>query len=288
MNTLRIYNYEILNFDTEPMVFSATGFTKITEPNITNALKRIEKIRSKYIHYDALQQLLRDENLHPDTAIQFLKSLLIISEKAETPHIKNTIIYHDLNISDNLRLHLEKTNERNIQLKDLPTNDLPHSDSPTLYVLACLKLCPQSLRNTYTELLKQNPECAISVGFVSGNHFHLTEPHIPAIGNPCAYCTLDRIAHYESKRTSQHYWSKILTFCCANNLDLPRTETDEFQNTLILGAIISFANKLTQAPKSKITQDQTLLSRTLNLDNGTYTEDCSIHWPLCQCLGDKP
>lgn len=144
MNTLRIYNYEILNFDTEPMVFSATGFTKITEPNITNALKRIEKIRSKYIHYDALQQLLRDENLHPDTAIQFLKSLLIISEKAETPHIKNTIIYHDLNISDNLKLHLEKTNERNIQFKDLPTNDLPHSDSPTLYVLACLKLWPRN------------------------------------------------------------------------------------------------------------------------------------------------
>jgi hypothetical protein len=23
------------------------------------------------------------------------------------------------------------------------------------------------------------------------------------------------------------------------------------------------------------------------LDNGTYTEDCSIHWPFCQCLGDK-
>jgi McbB family protein len=131
------------------------------------------------------------------------------------------------------------------------------------------------------------PDCGASVGFISGNHFHLTEIHIPAIGNPCAFCTLDRIAHYESLRTSQHHWSKIWSFCHNNNIDLPRAQVNDLHTALIVGTLTSFTTRYTQAPKVKTTQDQVLLSRTINLETGVTSEDISVHWPLCQCLGVK-
>lgn len=56
MKTLRVYNYEILNFDSDPMVFSSSGFTRITEPKIIRALQLIEESQSKYIQHHALEK----------------------------------------------------------------------------------------------------------------------------------------------------------------------------------------------------------------------------------------
>ncbi|WP_060515807.1 McbB family protein [Pseudomonas sp. NBRC 111132] len=285
MKTLRIYNYEILNFDTEPMVFSSKGFTKITEPKIIEALQLIEKNQSKYIHPHALDHILKKAKLQPASAIKFLKSLSIIGELTDPPSFQRTIIYHDLEIPGETTKYLEKKYNNKLEIRNIADYIHPNNDEPTLFVFACAKLSPHLLKSTYKKLLATNPNYGATVGFISGVHFHLTEIHIPSIGNPCAFCTLDRIAHYESLRTSQHHWSKIWSFCRSNNLDLPKIEIDELQKSLILGTIISFTNKLTQAPKSKTTQDQVLLSRTINLETGITTEDASVHWPLCQCIG---
>lgn len=269
------------------MVFSASGFTKITDPKITRALRRIEKTRAKYITEDNLALILEEENLQHASAIKFLETLSILGETTEPPYFQNTIIYHDIELSESLKVHLEERSCGKLKIKNLSHYKPHRTDAPTLFVLVCMKLRPESIRTMYTELLELNPESGASIGFISANHFHLTEAYLPSIGNPCAFCTLDRIAHYETLRTSQHHWSKVWTFCRNNKLDLPKTEIDEFQIVLVLGSIITFANNFLEAPKRKRTQDQTFLSRTINLDNGTTTEDISIHWPLCQCLGFK-
>lgn len=285
MKPLRVYNYEILNFDTDPMVFSPSGFTKITEPKIIKALKHIKKTQHQYIQYSALEHILRKLNLPPVDAIGFLKNLSIIGETTAPPTFQRTIIFHDLEIPNELANHVEEHSNGTIKIRALSDYALPLTSTPTLFFFACAKLSPRSLKKTYEELLAMHPDCGASVGFISGNHFHLTEIHIPTIGNPCAFCTLDRIAHYESLRTSQHHWSKVWSFCRGNNINLPRAQVNEFHTSLILGALISFAKKYTQAPKSKTTQDQALLSKTINLETGVISEDISVHWPLCQCLG---
>lgn len=287
MKTIRIYNYEILNFEAEPLIFSASGFTKITDPKITKALERIEKIHAKYITKDNLALILEDANLHPASAIKFLESLSILGETTEPPYFQNAIIYHDLDISEPLKNHLKKKLHGKLEIKNLSRYEPHHTGVPTLFVLVCLKLRPESIRTMYTELMALNPESGASIGFISANHFHLTEAYLPSIGNPCAFCTLDRVAHYETLRTSQHHWSKVWTFCHNNKLDLPKIEIDELQVALVLGSILTFINKFLEAPKRKSTQDQTFLSKTINLDTGAITEDISIHWPLCQCLGSK-
>lgn len=287
MKTLRVYNYEILNFDSEPMVFSASGFTRITEPKLIKALQLIEKNQSKYIQPETLEKILRKVHLHPSSAINFLRTLSIIGEPTDPPRFQRTLIYHDLEISTETKHYLESKSNDSLEIRKHSDYALPKTNEPTLVVFACAKLCPHSLKNTYSNLLVSNPQCGASVGFISGNYFHLTEMHIPSIGNPCAFCTLDRIAHYEKLRASQHHWCKIWSFCSNNNIDLPKIQIDELQKSLIIGAIISFTSKLTTPPKSKITQDQVLLSRTINLKTGVTTEDASVHWPLCQCRGLK-
>ncbi|MFK0314422.1 McbB family protein [Pseudomonas sp. NPDC090233] len=288
MKTLRIYNYEILNFEDEPIIFSASGFTKITEPKLTRALKRIEKTRSKYITHDALDTILTEENLQPERSIEFLQALSIIGEEAAPPYLEHTIIYHDFDISKELEKYINAKTNGSIELQKITAYVAQQAITPTLFILAFTKLRPAALRSMYFDLANVNPEGAISIGHVSNNYFHLTEAYLPSIGNPCAFCTLDRIAHYETLRTSQHHWSKIWTFCRKNHLDLPCAQIDELQKSLILGLIISFSKKLTQAPTRKLTQDQVLLSKTINLDTGYISEDISVHWPLCQCRGPKP
>ncbi|MEN5301484.1 McbB family protein [Pseudomonas sp. TWI628] len=287
MNVLRIYNYEILNFDLDPMIFSSTGFTKITEPKIIRALQKIESTQSKYIKHHELEEIFETEKLESKSTLNFLKSLSILGEKAEPPHFHNVIIYHDLDVPLPLIKFYEKKHSNTITIKKIEHFKAPDTCTPTLFVFACLKLHPNSIRSIYTNLTKENPEHGISIGFISNRYFHLTEVHVPSIGNPCAFCTLDRVTYYESKRLSQHPWSKIWAFCCNNNYDLPKAAIDDFQTSLILGTIISFTNKLTQAPKSKYTQDQTLLSRTIDLETGATTEEVSVHWPFCECLGKQ-
>ncbi|WP_409488634.1 McbB family protein [Pseudomonas promysalinigenes] len=286
MNTLRIYNYEILNFEMEPMVFSSTGFTKITEPKIIKALQELDNIQSKYIEYSDLEKILRKETLEPKSALDFLKSLLILSEEADPPHFQEVMIYHDLDIPPSLQKYYEKKHNNRIKLRKIGSFEKPNNNTPTLFIFVCLKLQPDSIRSIYTNLMKEHPNHGASIGFISSNHFHLTEVYVPSIGNPCAFCTFDRIAHYETKRASQHPWSKVWTFCCKNNFALPKSTIDDLQTTLIIGAIISFTNKLTQAPKFKYTQDLILLSRTVDLETGIITEEASTHWPFCECLGN--
>lgn len=286
MKTLRIYNYEILNFDPQPIVFSTAGFTRITDPKLAKALKHLTERQLKHIPQHELEQIFESETLQPESAISFLKSILIIGEPTQLPHFKSVTACIDWEIPDTLKEHIENRTENKLKItrpSELNTDTHPN---PTLFVLAYSKLKPEELRTIYSKLSKNNPDSGISVGFISNHFFHLTEAYIPSIGNPCAFCTLDRITHYERLRASQHHWSKIWSFCQSNKIDLPKTPIDELQSALILGTIVSFTNKLTHFQKSKLTQDQVLLSRTLNLSDGSFSEDSSIHWSLCQCIGE--
>lgn len=114
MNVFRIYNYEILNFDLDPMIFSSTGFTKIKEPKIIRALQKMESTQSKYIKRQDLEEIFETEKLEPISTLNFLKTLSILGEKAEPPHFQNVIIYHDLDAPPTTNTVLrEKTQQHN-------------------------------------------------------------------------------------------------------------------------------------------------------------------------------
>ncbi len=71
MKTIRIYNYEILNFDAQPTVFSNAGFTRITDPRLTKVLQHIAESHLKYMPEDELKKILEHEELQSEKAIRF-------------------------------------------------------------------------------------------------------------------------------------------------------------------------------------------------------------------------
>ncbi|MHC6224737.1 McbB family protein [Pseudomonas sp. X10] len=284
MKSLKICNYEILNFETEPLVYSAKGITKITNPNLASALHKIIKLKETGVAPSLIEEILKEEGVHAQSALQFLKDIAILSNDIPAPYFSKAVIYCDWQISPNTEYLANRQNPIQIEIRDLDKNYKPQEPSPTLFILASLKLDYKETRKKYHALIKNNPTSAISMGFISGGHFHLTEPYIPTIKNPCAFCTIDRIIHYESQRSSHHPWSRVLAFCHNHNLPSPKTEIDEFQNALILGAILKIAKKFTTHQTSKTTQDRVLQSITIELDSGRLVEEPSIHWPLCECL----
>ncbi|MFJ4348865.1 McbB family protein [Pseudomonas sp. NPDC089401] len=284
MKMLRVHNYEILNFESDPVLFTSVGFTRLVDPKITRALARIEGMNAQYLSEKELETVLLTEDLQPTSATHFLKSLSVIGEAACLPHFKSATIFTDLPLPNSLKKHMEEQRYGRLKILPLPV-EAPFAASPALYIFACMTLRPHTIKFLYHDTLKKNPSCAVSIGFVSGNSFHLTEAYLPEIGNPCAFCTLDRISYYENLRGSHHNWSNIWAFCNSNNMDMPTAPLNEYQATLIMGSIAEYADKLTRAPKFRVTQDRNLTSRTLNLQNGALTEDSSIHWPLCECIG---
>lgn len=287
MKLIRVHNYEILNFEPGKIVFSATGFTKIHETRIISILRNLKETPSNYIDTKKLEQMAINEKLQPIPVIKFLKSIKIIEEKTTHPYFNSATLFTDIPISKEIETHL-KHSKISINPSKASPCDLPDGRSKEIFIFAFLKTNPNQLREDYIKILDRNPTCGAVIGFVSGNFFHLTECHLPSIGNPCAFCTLDRAAYYERLKPSQHHWSKIWSFCQLNNIDLPTANIDALQKSLILGMLTGFVAKMTEAPKLKITQDRVLISRTLNLETGHIIEDTSIHWPFCQCLEAKP
>ncbi|MDZ3993785.1 McbB family protein [Pseudomonas sp. Teo4] len=284
MKALRVCNYEVLNFETDHLVYSASGITKIKNNSLTNALKQLIKLKKTEVAYKKIQDILHSQGLCSESTVKFLREISVLGDPPSSTYFEKAVIYCDWEIPLSEAKALKQRSNYKLEIKPLTIPTHIKSATPILFILASLSFDLQKVREIYDQLADNYPSSGISVGFVSGAHFHLTEPYIPTLKNPCAFCTIDRVIHYESLRSSHHHWSRLLGFCNTNRLPMPKAEIDELQHALIIGAISRSIKKLTTHQPIKMTQDKTLHSTTINLDTGNITEDVSVHWPLCRCL----
>lgn len=281
---IRINNYEILNFDTDTLLYSEKGITKIHSPNLERALRAIKETHLPETTTGQLNRVFQEHNLEPDEVLEFLKQVLTISQIKENPYFNKAHIYHDWEITSELTKYITKNTNATISLTKLNYDTPIIPAQKTFFVLSSLTLNPSKLRDLYFKTCRENTDCAICIGFISGNCFHLTEPFVPEIGNPCAFCVIDRIISYETQRPGFSLWTKMLNFCQTNRISLPPQPLDPLQLTLILSAIVKSITTLTTSQPRKVTQDSTLQSTTLNLESGFITKQSTSHWLMCECL----
>lgn len=62
MKKIKICNYEILNFEQDPLVYSSAGITKITDEGVFNALKKIVKKRGQAVTRASLKRIFKRES----------------------------------------------------------------------------------------------------------------------------------------------------------------------------------------------------------------------------------
>ncbi|WP_449431833.1 McbB family protein [Pseudomonas putida] len=284
MKSLKICNYEILNFESDPLIYSSHGITKITDTHLAQALRKINERNKNEASIEFIQETLSREGLCVESAIEFLKSIAVLAHDTPQPYLQRTIVFCDWQLTPNMPNISDTLNPMKIEIRDLDYTYLPEHKIPTFFILLTRALDHKKLRTTYRKIVENNSASAISIGIISGNYFHLTEPFIPAIKNPCAFCTIDRIIHYETIKPSHHRWSRLLVFCQKRDLPLPTIEVEALHNALIFGTVLKAAKRLTTPHTVKTTQDKTLQSLTVNLETGYIKEEPSVHWWMCDCL----
>lgn len=284
MKKIKICNYEILNFEQDPLVYTSVGVTKITNEGIFNALKEIVKKKGQAVTRASLTRIFKQESVAVDSAISFLKDINVLGEEEAVPALKKAVIYCDWPIGAELVELIRGEGRNKIELRKLDDVSLERSAEPVFFIIATLKLDVSKLQAVYFELCSLNPLSAISLGFSNGSHFHLTEPYIPSLGNPCAFCTINRVIYYEGMMPSQHQWSKLLAFCCDKGIPLPAIDSDGFKKLLIMMLLARSSKKMIFPRTAKTTQDETLQALTIDLESGRVTDVPSVHWPICHCL----
>lgn len=287
MKKIKICNYEILNFEQDPLVYSSAGITKITDDGLFNALKEIVKKRGQAVTRASLKRIFKRERVSVDSAISFLKNIKVLGEEEAAPALKKAVIYCDWPIGADLVELIRNEGKNKIELRKIADVSLECSAEPVFFIIATLKLDVSRLKDVYFGLCNKNPLSAISLGFSNGSHFHLTEPYVPSLGNPCAFCTINRVIYYEGMMPSQHQWSKLLAFCSNKEIPLPAIDSDGFKKLLIMMLLARSSKKMILPQVAKTTQDETLQALTIDLESDQVTHVPSVHWPICNCLSTE-
>jgi McbB family protein len=153
--------------------------------------------------------------------------------------------------------------------------------------IICMQYDYAKLKELYFNLADSAPCSAISVAYLSGNIFRIGQPYIASIGNPCHFCLIDRQLNYEKCNKTQNSWSALLNYCIERNIALPSQNLNLLQRSLAIGAIAQKIKLHAEHGRETRHQDNALSSMTIDLNNGSITEELCPHWHSCNCLRSK-
>ena len=88
---IAIPNYQILNFETESLVISDAGISKVHSQPILKALRQIQMSRA--LTKDELDEILADNGLNAASAFEFLEKIIPFTAAKEL-YFEKTIVVH--------------------------------------------------------------------------------------------------------------------------------------------------------------------------------------------------
>lgn len=97
---LNIQSYEILDFNSDNLVVSKKGVSKISSPPLLAALNKLKSYKNT--SRDELNEVLSTHGLNPEPAFDFLEKIISIKEACENLYFDKTIVAHDWNENINL------------------------------------------------------------------------------------------------------------------------------------------------------------------------------------------
>ncbi|MCJ8203762.1 McbB family protein [Pseudomonas sp. RGM2987] len=280
---LSISNYELLNFETSNAVVSEKGIARVDSPAMLKLLKELKSVEC--ITKSDLNELFANHNLEPTNAYDFLSSAIRINTAKDLNYFESTLIVNNWGETSNLENILSREIE-NLSICSLEDLNLytPHKKERYIIIL-CSNYNYADIKKLYFSIAKKWPKSAISVCYGSADLFHISQPYIPEIGNPCHFCTIDKLISNETHSPSVNTWSKLLNFCKGKNINLPRTKPTLLQESLILGAVARVSRLVSGTTTAQKYQDNIFQTTTINLGNGHISQASATHWHLCDCLG---
>lgn len=279
---LNIYNYELLNFDSASAIISEKGIARVDSPAMLKLLKELKSVEC--ITKSDLNTMCSNHSLDPTSAYNFLKTAIRIEGEKNIHHFNTALIAHDWGETSSLKKILSSEIE-NLSVCDIKNLAISTNKQNEHYVIIlCSHYNYTNIKKLYFNIAKQWPKSAISVCYGSADLFHISQPYIPEIGNPCHFCTIDKLISNEIHSSSANTWSRLLNFCKGKSIDLPCTKLTLLQESLLLGAIARTIRLVSGATITHKYQDNILQATTINLSTGHISQSSATHWHLCDCL----
>lgn len=283
---LSIQNYNLLNFNNDNVVISQKGVSRVNSPALLEVIRRLNNRSSVTDH--ELFRLFSEFNLDQLEAYQSLENILDLKMEKEVIYFKEVIVAHDW--EDPAQFESLLLGELTCSTSVCKISELAQRITGgvcSYIVLACKNYEYSELKETYFQITANHPENAISICYSNGDNYVIGQPYFPTIGNPCHFCSIDRLINHETYKPSQNTWSSLLNFCRSKHIPVPSPHQSLYQKSLIIGAIIQKIKLITGASGICRFQDNILQETNLTLSNGHVSESSTSHWCMCDCLRVK-
>lgn len=280
---LSIQNYNLLNFNNDNIVISQQGVSRINSPSLLEVIRKLNNRKS--ITDNELICLFNEHHLDQGDAYLSLEKILGLQKDKENTYFEKAIVAHDWD--DHALLESLLKSELPNSTIVCKTSELPQKiidSKPNFFIFLCRNYDYNELREFYFRFISNSPESSISICYSTGEQYIIGQPYFPALGNPCHFCTIDRLINHETYKPSKNTWSSLLNFCRSKNIPTPSEQHTLYQKTLIIGAVIQKIKLMIGTSGTHRFQDNILQETTLSLSDGRVSESSISHWCMCDCL----
>lgn len=275
-------DFELIALSEETLIISTNRTSKTRNPMIFKILSSIKKDK---ITEDLLYKEIKKLNLPHKETMSFLLKSINLRKDPDQAWFDKVIILNDGLLTPPLMQHIAEAIDPPVEY----TSKISEVARLAKNYVSFILLTPQNmsyttLKHFYFEIAYSSTNSAICVGYIQAEKYCLSAPFIPEIGNPCHFCSLDRIIGLERTADSESGWPKLLKLCKDNNISMPARELDILESSLVAGSIIKKIKFYMGHSGSSRHQTEAFNSLSIDLRNGSILEESTPHWAMCDCI----
>ncbi|MNJ34883.1 hypothetical protein D3C77_296090 [compost metagenome] len=100
---IKVNNYEILNFETDTLLYTKSGITKLNSSPITSLLSELEEFKAQTLSRSNLIEIIEQYNLNPQETLSFLNNTYTIQSVNAKTHYSTARLYLDWNCTNDVQ-----------------------------------------------------------------------------------------------------------------------------------------------------------------------------------------
>jgi McbB family protein len=276
---MRLSDFQIVEHEQKAIVVSDKGISRIVDTTLIRLMKAWSENGGQN-RLDIQEQLVT-HSLDASQTLKFLEDIIGFESKRQIRHFLASRVFFNSN-SGFARIIARGLPTQQYTSCHSKSKKISPSSAPHLDILLMEDPASDKERIFYQTHLKENPKNAVIATYLIEDSMVMTAPHCPDIGNPCLYCTIDRVLHYTKLRTTKSSWAKLTAFFSENSISMPFPKLTQ-ANEQLISALISLQIDLYMQGRAVCHQDNVYSNILFNLASGEMVKTQPTHWYLCNC-----
>lgn len=249
--------FDIVSLPNESLIISINGASKTESKKLLVVLQELKKQKLPSIPKALFDKIVSAQKLPLKETYTFLNFAIGLKNQPSEIYFKKVLIAHDWGNREEFEAIIDQEVKFDYEIVSDFESLIDRAEGNAFLIkIICMQYNYSKLKNLYFCLADSSPSSAISIGYLSGDIFRISQPYIPNIGNPCHFCLVERQLNYERINESRNTWSALLSFCVDQNITTPAPNLSLLQRNLALGTVIkksSFIRSTIKASDIKTT-----------------------------------